>query len=150
MLRPDIPVYLSSITKRIIELRNDIREEWQTRVNPEALVPVGQGEKFAVKNLQVTRYNVDHSILGASAYLIRADDRNIAYTGDLRFHGNAVEDSEEFSKACQKAGIDVLLCEGTKLGPPSEDEQEVESHALASEAEVEQKCRSIFSNEMVP
>jgi ribonuclease J len=147
MLRPDIPVYLSPITKRIIELRNDIREEWQTRVNLEALVPVGKGVEFNVKNLKVIRYNVDHSILGASAYLIRVEDRNIAYTGDLRFHGSAIDDSEEFLEACRTAGIDVLLCEGTRLGPPSEDEEEVESHALAGELEVEQKCRNIFSNE---
>ena len=65
----------------------------------------------------------------------------------MRFHGNAIADSEEFLSACKSIGIDILLCEGTRLGPPSEDEEEVESHALANESEVERKCRDIFSNE---
>ena len=43
MIRPDIPVYLSPISRRIIELRNDIREDWQTRVDLDALVPVERG-----------------------------------------------------------------------------------------------------------
>ena len=147
MIRPDIPVYLSSISRRIIELRNDIREEWQTRVDLDALVPVEKEADFKVGNIKITRYDVDHSILGASAYLIQAGDRIIAYTGDMRFHGNATTDSENFLEACKRASVDILLCEGTRLGPPSEEEREVESHALTSETEVEQKCRGIFSNE---
>jgi ribonuclease J len=147
MLRPDIPIYLSPISRKIIELKNDIREDWQTRVNLEALVPVEKAKDFEIGNLKITRYAVDHSVLGASAFIIRAEDKTMAYTGDMRFHGNAVADSEEFLSACKSAGIDILLCEGTRLGPPSEGEEEVESHALASESEVEQKCRDIFSNE---
>ena len=145
MIHPDIPVYLSPISRRIIELRNDIREDWQTRVDLDALVPVERGADFEVGNTKVTRYDVDHSILGASAYLIKVGDRNIAYTGDMRFHGNSTSDSEDFLESCKKTGIDVLLCEGTRLGPPLEEEKEVESYALPSEAEVEQKCRDIFS-----
>ncbi len=147
MLRPDIPIYLSPISRKIIELKNDIREDWQTRVNLDALVPVEKAREFEIENLKVTRYDVDHSVLGASAFIIKADDKTLAYTGDMRFHGNAVADSEEFLSACKSTGIDILLCEGTRLGPPSEDEKEVESHALASESAVEQQCLEIFSNE---
>ncbi|MFC1957048.1 MBL fold metallo-hydrolase [Chloroflexota bacterium] len=147
MLRPDIPVYLSPISRRIIELKNDIREDWQTRVNLDALVPIEKAMGFDIGNLKITRYDVDHSVLGASAFIIRAEDKTIAYTGDLRFHGNNIADSEEFLAACKSSGIDVLLCEGTRLGPPAEDEKVVESHALGSESEVEKKCRDIFSNE---
>ncbi|BAZ96844.1 MBL fold metallo-hydrolase [Dehalococcoides mccartyi] len=147
MLRPDIPIYLSPISRKIIELKNDIREDWQTRVNLDTLCPVEKAKDFEIESLKITRYDVDHSVLGASAFIINAGDKTIAYTGDMRFHGNAVADSEEFLSACRSAGIDTLLCEGTRLGPPSEDEKEVESHALSSESEVEQKCRDIFSNE---
>ena len=147
MLRPDIPIYLSPISRKIIELKNDIREDWQTRVNLDALVPVEKAKEFEIGDLKITRYDVDHSVLGASAFIIKAEDKTIAYTGDMRFHGNAITDSEEFLSACKSIGTDILLCEGTRLGPPSEDEEEVESHALATESEVEQKCRDIFSNE---
>jgi ribonuclease J len=147
MLRPDIPIYLSPISRKIIELKNDIREDWQTRVNLDALVPVEKVKDFDIRNINITRYDVDHSVLGASAFIIKAEDKTIAYTGDMRFHGNAVTDSEEFLSVCKSIGIDILLCEGTRLGPPPEDEEEVESHALGSEPEVEQKCRDIFSDE---
>ena len=63
MLRPDIPVYLSPVTRRIIELGNDIREEWQTKVNMGSLIPVGTSNGFAVGNLNVRRFDVDHSLL---------------------------------------------------------------------------------------
>ncbi|TRZ53672.1 MAG: MBL fold metallo-hydrolase [Dehalococcoidia bacterium] len=147
MLRPDIPIYLSPISRKTIELKNDIREDWQTRMNLDALVPVEKAKDFEIGNLKITRYDVDHSVLGASAFIIKVENKTIAYTGDMRFHGNAIADSEEFLSACKSTGIDILLCEGTRLGPPSEDEKEVESHALASELEVEQKCQDIFSNE---
>jgi ribonuclease J len=147
MLRPDIPVYLSPVSRKIIELKNNIREDWQTRVNLESLVPVGKARAFNIGNIGVERYDVDHSVLGASAFIVRTGDKIIAYTGDMRFHGNAARDSEEFLSACVSAGVDILICEGTRLGPPSKDEEEVESHALASEADVEQRCRDIFSNE---
>jgi len=113
----------------------------------EALLTVEKRAEFKVGNLKVARLDVDHSILGASAYLIEAGDRNIAYTGDIRFRGNVSEDSEEFLQICKKTGIDILMCEGTRVGPLSEDEQEVESHVLSGEAEVEEKCREIFSRE---
>jgi ribonuclease J len=147
MLRPDIPIYLSPISRKIIELKNDIREDWQTRVNLDVLVPFEKAKDFIIGNLKITRYDVDHSILGASSFIIKAGDKTIAYTGDMRFHGNAIPDSEEFLSACKDNGIDILLCEGTRLGPPSEDEKEVESHALSSESEVKKKCLDIFSNE---
>jgi len=145
LLHPDIPVYLSPVTRKIIELRNDIREEWQTRVNMDALQTVESSKRFKLGNLGISRFDVDHSVLGASAYIIEAAGKTIAYTGDLRFHGNAREDSEAFLRACRN--VDVLLCEGTRVGPPPEDEQEAASHALASEDEVEEKCREILSQE---
>ncbi|MCX5999138.1 MAG: MBL fold metallo-hydrolase [Chloroflexi bacterium] len=147
MLRPDIPVYLSPVSKRLIELRNDIREEWLTQVDMDVLQTVERGEEFQVGHLAVRRFDVDHSILGASAYLIRAGDRVIAYSGDLRLHGNSPADTEEFIRACRQAKVDVLLCEGTRVGPVPEDEKEAESHVLSSEAEVEERCRDILSRE---
>ena len=148
MIRPDIPIYLSQITRRLIELRNDARSDWQTDVNLESLRTVEQSIPFSIGNLKVRRFDVDHSVPGASAYLIQAGDKIIAYTGDLRFHGNNREASEAFLQACKNTKVDILLCEGTRLGPPkTDDEQQAESHALGAEAEVEQKCRDILSRE---
>jgi ribonuclease J len=114
----------------------------------ESLHTVEQNTPFSIGNLKVRRFDVDHSVPGASAYLIQAGDKVIAYTGDLRFHGSNREASENYLRECTKANVDILLCEGTRLGPPTtDDEKQTESHALRAEAEVEQKCRDILSHE---
>ncbi len=147
MLRTDIPVYMSPISRCLIELRNDIREDWQTRVSMDSFVISEKDTDWNVGNMRVSRFDVDHSILGASAYLLRAGDMVIAYTGDLRFHGSAQMDSEAFVQACRDASVDILLCEGTRIGPPPEEEGEPDTRALASETEVEQRIREILSRD---
>ncbi|MGC8620042.1 MAG: MBL fold metallo-hydrolase RNA specificity domain-containing protein [Thermoplasmata archaeon] len=56
---------------------------------------------------------VDHSIPGATSFLIKADFE-IAYTGDLRFHGKRKDGSMDFFKNAKNARI--LITEGTRIG----------------------------------
>jgi ribonuclease J len=58
---------------------------------------------------------VDHSVLGATAYVLRTKNGTIVYTGDLRFHGRLAEASEKFAETAAKADPDVMLCEGTRI-----------------------------------
>lgn len=145
-LRPDIPVHLSPVARRLIELRNE-GEEWLTRIDMDSLFTMEKEDPCPVGNLAVRRFDVDHSVLGASAFLIHAGDTTIAYTGDFRFHGNSGADSEAFLQACKQEDVDVLLCEGTRAGPTSGEEEEVESHALKTEADVRDKCSEILGRE---
>ncbi|MES2153754.1 MAG: MBL fold metallo-hydrolase [bacterium] len=55
---------------------------------------------------------VDHSIHGARGILLEGDVQ-VAYSGDMRFHGRHKEWSERFVERC--AGVDVLLVEGTNV-----------------------------------
>lgn len=64
-------------------------------------------------HFEIKPYIVDHSILGATAYVIEGDI-SIAYTGDLRFHGKRGGYSEKFFKSAKVARI--LITEGTRIG----------------------------------
>ena len=77
----------------------------------------------------VRGYEVDHSIYGAYSYKIIGDS-TIAYTGDIRFHGERGEKTEEFVKRARDAT--VLIIEGTKVGRKEEtiSEKDVEKNAL--------------------
>jgi len=62
-------------------------------------------------NFEIKAFEVDHSIYGATAYIISGDN-TIAYTGDFRLHGKKRKSSEEF---IQKAkGASILIIEGTR------------------------------------
>ena len=59
----------------------------------------------------VTAYDVDHSIFGASAFLLKGDT-SLAYSGDLRLHGKLGDQTKKFVNAAKEAS--VLIIEGTR------------------------------------
>ena len=61
---------------------------------------------------EVKSYDVDHSIYGACAYLLKAQ-KTIAYTGDFRLHGKHSNQTRKFVDAVKDAAI--LICEGTRV-----------------------------------
>ncbi|MFO8020720.1 MAG: ribonuclease J [Promethearchaeia archaeon] len=79
----------------------------------------------------ITPYPVDHSILGANAYLIEGDT-TIAYTGDFRLHGRRGAQSKEFIKNATNAS--VLITEGTRVSR--------EDDSVTSEETVYENCLS--------
>ena len=70
---------------------------------------------------KIEAYEVDHSIYGATAYII-SGDRTIAYTGDFRLHGKKGKKSEEFIKKARDASI--LIIEGTRAAREDSIESE--------------------------
>jgi len=57
---------------------------------------------------------VDHSIFGATAYILRGET-TIAYTGDFRLHGKNGDATRDFINKAKDAS--VLITEGTRAGP---------------------------------
>jgi ribonuclease J len=45
------------------------------------------GEKYQIDDIEITALPVDHSMPGATSYLIQTSEGSILYTGDFRFHG---------------------------------------------------------------
>lgn len=75
-------------------------------------------ENFS-SQFEIKDFEVDHSIYGATAYII-SSDTSIAYTGDFRLHGKKAEDSKKFINKAKDASI--LITEGTRV---SREEKEV-------------------------
>jgi ribonuclease J len=72
----------------------------------------------------IEHHAVDHSIQGASAFILTDGDTKVVYTGDFREHGLHPEKTRAFLKAA--ADPDVLIMEGTRVGhghPDSTDKE---------------------------
>jgi len=102
----------------------------------------GESALCAQNGFNVILFDIDHSLPGASAYLIQdtITNKKIVYTGDIRKHGPLKEKSEEFIKMAKEFQPDVLICEGTRVNP-DEDRNE-----YPSEQEVGNKLTQIFQD----
>ncbi|AIY89256.1 MBL fold metallo-hydrolase RNA specificity domain-containing protein [Geoglobus acetivorans] len=78
-------------------------------------------------SFDIDAYEVDHSIYGATAYILWGDSA-IAYTGDIRMHGKYADKSREFVRGAKDAS--VLIIEGTRTG---RDEDVNESEEIVFE-----------------
>ncbi len=84
----------------------------------------------------IKAYPVDHSIYGATAYVIEGDTI-IAYTGDIRVHGERKEYTWAFAKSAKHASI--LIVEGTRLSK--------KEHPYVEERDVYENCLSKVEQE---
>lgn len=92
-------------------------------------------KEFFVGDFSVTCVPVDHSLPGASAYLIDTGEDAIVYTGDLRFHGRNPEVTERFIKEARKFNPTIMLSEGTRI----------DSDTNISEEDIEKKATEMIS-----
>ena len=85
---------------------------------------------------EISAHPVDHSIFGATAYLLRGEI-TVAYTGDFRLHGKKEQATREFVSTAREAT--VLITEGTRADPDrADDPTEGEK---TSERSVYEACR---------
>ena len=73
------------------------------------------GKKYSVGSVEVVPYEVDHSLPGATAYLIHTSEGTILYTGDFRFHGYKTMATEHMVDAASEEDIAALITEGTRV-----------------------------------
>ncbi|MCL5125527.1 MAG: MBL fold metallo-hydrolase [Deltaproteobacteria bacterium] len=66
-----------------------------------------------IGQMKIRASPVNHSIPGATAYIIETPSGTLAYSGDLRFHGYGGHLTEKFVK--EAAGVDTLIIEGTRM-----------------------------------
>jgi ribonuclease J len=89
------------------------------------------GEKYQIDDVEITPLFVDHSLPGATSYLIQTSEGSILYTGDFRFHGTYGHLSEAMVESVCDADIEVVIIEGTRVNEePGTSEKEVYHHAL--------------------
>ena len=151
-LRKDIPLYMSPESRAIFQalektgsgsfsdlihhtetfkLRPKKRGSGLTRLKGEEAKTdrpfqiFESGRSFHIGPIKIIPYEVDHSLPGATAFLIHTTQGTILYTGDFRFHGYKQEDTERMVEATAKEDIVACVIEGTHVedtaGPTEED-----------------------------
>ena len=65
--------------------------------------------------LPVRFFPVDHSVRGAGAWAVETSAGWVVYTGDLRWHGSAAEETRRFIHEVASLRPRLLLCEGTRI-----------------------------------
>jgi len=81
---------------------------------------LSQLQDFSSK-FEIRAYEVDHSIYGATSYIISGDS-TIAYTGDFRLNGKEGKKIQEFIKKAKEASF--LIIEGTRAAREDINESE--------------------------
>lgn len=141
-LRKNIPIHVSPETKAVMELFTKIGSsgfEEFTEIKPSfELIPKKRsegtkrrdsregtekrkiqlfnfGKKFKIKNLEILPLRVDHSLPGATGFIIYTSKGPIIYTGDLRFHGRHQDWSYDFTEEASKTKPVAIITEGTRI-----------------------------------
>ena len=157
-LHEDLPIFCSDETYHILKAINDTSSGgfgditdlsvcFETHVKDGKTIrsrgikidrkytPFKFNKKFRIDEIEVEPYRVDHSLSGATGYIIHTSSGTIVYTGDFRFHGRRGKETLEFMNACKEAKPDVLIIEGTR----------VDSTSSKKESEVEDEISDISS-----
>ena len=92
-------------------------------------------DRIKIGNAEVIPIHVDHSIPSAYGFIVRTSEgKTIAYTGDLRWHGEK-HLTDDFVRYIEKIeNIDCLICECTHIdfsGLVSEDEVVEKASAIS-------------------
>lgn len=129
--RPEIPVYTTTGTSKMM-LAGAVFGG-QARLPRKRQRPITPGHAFAIGDITVTPFSVDHSTFGSVAFLLESKGKAILYTGDLRDHGRKPGMLRTLVTTVTPKAIDVLLVEGTHLGDRGEQgvsEFELEERVL--------------------
>jgi ribonuclease J len=87
-------------------------------------------KNFEIGDFTIKSAPVDHSLPGASAFILENNEETVVYTGDLRFHGRKPEITNKFVKEAKKSNPQILISEGTRIDiPGTETEEDIEINA---------------------
>ena len=119
------------------ELSEELKRLWQRQANPD-----GSGRKMSPGEIlriekasldwRIETFPVDHSILGACAVMVETENGPIAYTGDIRKHGNRSDQTDTFVRELSKHNLWVLITEGTRVTK--------EDHEVITEEKCKENC----------
>jgi len=76
----------------------------------------GDRRKEKIDGLEILPLAVDHSTPSSFGFIVTYRTGTLAYTGDIRFHGNAAKLSFDFIDRTRESEVDVLITEGTNMG----------------------------------
>ena len=120
-------------------------------------VAVADRKTVRCGEIEVEFVAVDHDLPGATGFLVRTPDLNLAYTGDHRWHGLHPELTEGFADAAR--GVDVLVQEAVSLAPrnavgpevaASQVERLTEAEVIARFEQVLARARALVVANLYP
>lgn len=116
-------VFLGEDTLNIVEIRDETYDAlWDRKKDHLNFETFRTGDEKQICDLRFKPIHVDHSVPAAYGFIIYADGKTIAYTGDLRMHGFKSELTKDFITALEgEEKIDAMICEGTNVAPEGED-----------------------------
>ena len=101
-------IYLGEATQKLIEITSIFTNQDWNLLNYQHFQ---SGESFAIGNIEITPYLMDHSAFDAYALFIKADGKSLFYSGDLRIHGRKTKAIDWFSYNIEKMLITYYLKE---------------------------------------
>ena len=112
-IRDDIPLYAGTLCKEIMLLSDRSGSDAIKKRITEMRTFEG-GNSFAIGDITITPYSIDHTACDSYMFLIEADGKRILYTGDFRLHGFR---GKGMMKILDRliAHVDVVVTEGTTI-----------------------------------
>ena len=87
-------------------------------------------QNFEIGDFTIKSAPVDHSLPGASAFIIENNEETLIYSGDLRFHGRRPEITNKFVEEAKNSQPNIMITEGTRIDSGStETEEDIEFNA---------------------
>ena len=137
---PDIPVYMSEGTHRLLEI---------SALFSGAAKPPNKYEcftwpsRFKIGAFTITPHLVDHSSFSSFAFEIEAEGKRVFYSGDFRTHGYISKALKILYKNVQP-GVDALIMEGTMLGRSDESSQTEAQLSIEATEICKQTDKAVF------
>lgn len=128
------PLYIGEATSRILAEA----DYWTSGVVLDPAGFLAHREPFEAGPFRITPYLNDHSAFDAYSVLVEADGKRLFYTGDIRGHGRKSGIFEELLRK-PPSDVDVLLMEGTQIGPEA-----IGDGGLQTESELEEQMAATF------
>lgn len=154
-VKDSVPIYCSDLTSKLMIAR-DYANPTRTKKYKVAHMTksstdifktfnvMNNGAKVTIGNIDVTLYDVDHSVPGASAFLIETNNKKIVYTGDLRGHG-ITNQTSQFISTVKQQNIDFLITEGTNIGSTDLDDETKVGNDVSALLTNHNKCTLVSS-----
>jgi len=107
-INADIPIYMSSETKNVLDVVADFSDAPLPRVDKH----LEHGGRENVGDISVLPISVDHRVMGRMLFLIEADGQKLLYTQGFKHIDPAYY--------AMIGKIDALLCEGVNISAPDD------------------------------
>ena len=146
-LHSDIPIYCGETTLKLLkaieeqskrDIENEVinfkkrplfRADYKKPPIERTFKTFRTGDKFKIGSLEIEPVHVDHSVPGAYGFIIHTSSGAIAYTGDLRLHGNNPQMTREFIDKAKEAKPIAMVCEGTRIKEREDKTTEADVYA---------------------